>query len=52
VKYHYIRELIQNGHVKVMKIEVENNPTSDVLTKNAVEKIQQQAWTRDPEWRH
>ena len=38
VRYHYIRDQVQEGHVKVMKIEGENNP-SDVLTKNVVEKI-------------
>jgi len=38
VRYHYIRDQVQEGHIKVMKIEGENNP-SDVLTKNVVEKI-------------
>jgi hypothetical protein len=36
-----VRDLVQEGHVKVMKIEGENN-TSDVLTKNVVEKIHSQ----------
>ena len=38
IRYHYVRELVQNGEVQIMFVRSENND-SDIFTRNTAKRI-------------